>query len=195
MKRTSALLVALLCTVALWAQAPAPSTSAGQKVGIINIQQAILATAEGKTAEAALTTRFQPKRAELEKSNQDILALQQKLKAGGNTLSATAKTDLTQQITTKQRDLQRAAEDAQSDYQQAQGQLVNQVGSKMMPIITQYAKTHGYSVILDISFPWPQNPVLFASDTVNVTNDIVKLYDQAHPGAAASSSAPASKTP
>jgi outer membrane protein len=192
MKKLSALLVALLCTAALWAQAPATASTAGQKVGVINIQQAILATTEGKAAEAALTARFQPKRAELEKSNQDILALQQKLKAGGNTLSATAKSDLTEQITTKQRDLQRAAEDAQSDYQQAQGQLVNQVGSKMMPIITKYAQDHGYSVILDISFPWPQNPVLFANDSANVTNDIVKLYDQAHPSSA---SAPASKTP
>lgn len=193
MKRTSVLLVGLLCTVALWAQAPAASSPAGSKVGIINIQQAILTTAEGKKAEAGLTTRFQPKRAELEKSNQDILALEQKLKAGGNTLSATAKSDLSSQITTKQRDLQRAAEDAQSDFQQAQGQLVNQIGSKMMPIITKYAQAHGYGVILDISLPWPQNPVLYANDSANITNDIVKLYDQASPGSAAA--APATKTP
>jgi outer membrane protein len=43
-------------------------------------------------------------------------------------------------------------------------------------------------VVLDVSNP--QTPVLWAASAVDITNDIVKLYDQAYPGTAA---APAAK--
>ncbi|MGB8477077.1 MAG: hypothetical protein WCE61_23610, partial [Candidatus Acidiferrum sp.] len=54
----------------------------------------------------------------------------------------------------------------------------------------------GYSVILDTS--GQNSPILYASDQVNVTQEIVRLYDQAYPvktGAAPATSKPATKPP
>ncbi len=44
-----------------------------------------------------------------------------------------------------------------------------------MALITKYSRDHGYAVIFDVSNP--QSPVLYVSDTVDITSDIVKLYD------------------
>jgi outer membrane protein len=60
----------------------------------------------------------------------------------------------------------------------------------MNPIINQYATQNGYAVILDVSNQ--QGGVIFGAADVNVTPDIIKLYDQAHPGTAA---APAAAKP
>ena len=46
----------------------------------------------------------------------------------------------------------------------------------MMAVIEKYAKDNGFSLILDVS---NQNtPVLYASSGIDITSDIVSLYDK-----------------
>jgi len=159
-------------------------------MAVINIQEAIMTTAEGKKLDAALQARFAPKRAEIESAQKEITTLQNQLNAGGNTMSQTAKDDLNRQIQTKQRDAQQNMDNAQSDYQTAQTDLMNTVGGKMMPILKSYAEEHGYTAVIDVSLPWPQSPVLYYNPGTVITSDIVKLYDQAHPVTASSTGKP-----
>ncbi len=60
---------------------------------------------------------------------------------------------------------------------------MNQIGSRIMDVIIKYCTAHGYSMVVDVSNP--QTPVLWADPSVDITNDIVKLYDEAHPGTGA----------
>jgi outer membrane protein len=63
-----------------------------------------------------------------------------------------------------------------------------------MAVLEKYATANGYSLVLDVSNP--QTPVLWASQTIDITTEIVKLYDQANPGTGASSAAkPAGAAP
>ncbi len=180
---------ACLATLPMLAQAPAGTPA--EKVGILNIQQAILASQEGKKATADLNTRFAPKQQELAGKQKSLQALQQKLQDGGNTLSAEAKAELTRNIESQQKELQFAAEQARTDFQGAENDMVNAIGNKMVKIVNDYAQKNGYAVILDVSFPWPQNPVLFASEGINITDLIVKLYDAANPVVGGASARPA----
>lgn len=205
MKLRSLLLVGGLCAVllpsGLFAQvkpaapaAPAPSgpptVTGPSKVAVINIQEAIMTTAEGKKLDAALQARFAPKRTEIENAQKEITALQNQINAGGNTMSAQAKDDLNRQLQSKQRDAQQNMDNAQSDYQNAQTDLMNTVGGKMMPILKNYAEEHGYTAVIDVSLPWPQSPVLYYNPGTVITSDIVKLYDQAHPVTASTTGKP-----
>jgi outer membrane protein len=176
------------------ATAPAAAAPAGpSKIGIINIQKAILSTQEGKKLAAQLNARFAPRIAEINNEKKQIDALQKQLADGGNTMSAGAKSQLTQEIATKQRDSQQTATNAQSDYQNAQTDLMNTVGTKMMPLLQQYAKQHGYTAIVDVSLPWPQSPVLYFNPGTEITDSIIRLYDQAHPAASAPAAKPGSR--
>src|SRR5260370_35772095 len=61
----------------------------------------------------------------------------------------------------------------------------------MMDVLDRYARENGFVVMLDNS---AQNtPILFASTNIDVTQDIVRLYDQAYPvkGRPAASTTPA----
>ncbi|MGH9487154.1 MAG: OmpH family outer membrane protein [Terriglobales bacterium] len=163
-----------------------PTVTGPSKIGIINIREAIMKTAEGKKLFANLQARFAPRETSLKNAQNAITALQNQLKNGGNTMSDQAKQDLSQQIQGKQRDYQQTVQNDQSDYQNAQTNVLNTVGNKMMPIIEKYAKDHGYTAIVDVSFGWPQTPVLYYNPGAVVTGDIVRLYDQAHPASVAS---------
>ena len=80
------------------------ASAQGQKVGIINIQQAIAQSADGQKAAAALQTKFTPKRNELEKMQNELNALQDQLRNQEKTLSDDARNKLMRQIDDKTRD-------------------------------------------------------------------------------------------
>lgn len=173
---------------ALPALPPSPTVTGPSKIAIVNIQQAIFSTEQGKKLDAALQARFAPKKTELNNAQDELNKLNSQLTAGGNTMSAAAKTQLQQEIASKQRDLTQNVDNAQTDYQNAQSDLLNTVGNTMMPLLKTYAVQHGYTAVIDVSMSWPQSPVLYFNPGIDITGDIVKLFDQAHPASAASSS-------
>ena len=62
-----------------------------------------------------------------------------------------------------------------------------------MQVIDKYAQQNGYAVVLDVSNP--NTPVLYASNTVDITKDIVDLYDKAAPSAPATRATSARERP
>ena len=66
---------------------------------------------------------------------------------------------------------------------------INEIGQKMMAVITDYAEEGGYSVVLDVSSP--QTPVLYADQPSNITQAVIDAYNKVHAAAAAPAAAPA----
>jgi outer membrane protein len=153
------------------------------KVAIIHVQNAILQTKDGQKAASDLQGRFAPKKADLDKKQADIAALQDTFRKGSATMSEEAKAKLTRDIDANNKSLQRDTEDAQADLDQEQGKIMQELGNKVMAVLEKFATANGYALVLDVSNP--QTPVLWASQTIDITSDIVKLYDQANPGTAA----------
>lgn len=164
-------------------------TAAPTKVGVIQIQSALIATKDGQKAAKELEDKMAPRKKELDGKQAEIRDLQERLAKGGNTLSDSAKEELTRNIDTKTKSFNRQVEDAQAELENQQRQVLNGLGQKMMQVIDKYAQANGFAIILDVS---NQNtPVLYASNTVDVTKDIIDLYDKtAFSAAAAPAAAP-----
>jgi len=157
--------------------AAAPST--GTKIGIVNIQDAIIATNEGKKEFDTLQQRFAPKQAELKALNDDVENLKKQLQASGDKLNEDARGTQVKTLETKQKSLQRNFEDAQNEFQQAEQEVVNRIGQKMLAVLEKYANANGYAVVLDVSNP--QTPVLWASQGTNITKELVDAYNAESP--------------
>jgi len=155
------------------------SLSAPVKIAVIDIQAAIIQTKDGQKAAADLKAKFGPKQSELEKKQSDIAQLQQTLSKGSNTLSEEAKQKTMQEINAKQTTLKRDAEDANADVEQEQQRLMGDLGGKMISVLNKYATENGFALVMDISSQ--QTPVLFASNTIDITRDITTLYDKVSP--------------
>jgi outer membrane protein len=175
---------------ALQAQGTAPGSATGTKIGVINVRQAIASTSEGKQAGAELQSQFAPRQSELEGLNKQINDLRQRMDAGSK-LSPEEQTRLQREGETRARQLQRKQDEYQEDVNAAQAEVFDRVGRKMIDVLDRYARENGYVAILDTS---AQNtPILFASTNIDVTQDIVKLYDNAYPvkgGAPAATTTP-----
>jgi outer membrane protein len=161
------------------------------KVAIISVQQAILQTKEGQKASADLQAKFMPRRQQLDKKQQDIQALQDQMKKGSATMSEEAKQKLTRDIDSNTKNLQRDGEDFEADVNQEEGKIMQDLGQKMMDVVIKYATQNGYAMVLDVSNQ--QTPVLWADPSADITTEIIKLYDQAHPGSGAGAPAAAPK--
>lgn len=169
--------------------AQAPPT----KIAVINIQGAMASTKEGQRAAAALQAKFDPKRKELEGKQAEIAALQGELSKGSNTMAEAKRAQLTRDIDTKTKALQRDSQDAQEELQLEQNKVLDELGQRMMVVIDKYAKDNGFAVVIDVSSQ--QTPVLWAASNVDISKDIVELYDKNAPPPAGGAPATSSTAP
>src|SRR6202050_5251528 len=169
-------MAALLMLPAVWAQS---NGAAAVKVGVISVSAAIQSSAEGKQAAAELQSQFAPRQTELDNLRKQIEDLQTRLRTTSNTLSDEEKARLAREGDQLTRSYQRKQQESQDDYTEAEREVVDRIGRKMIDVLDKYSKDNGYSVILDTS---AQNtPVIYAANTIDVTQDIIKLFDQSYP--------------
>lgn len=190
--------VCLLCTGVLAAQsfekvpeakqaASATAVPAGVsgKIAMINVQVALLNTQEGRKGVQDFQARFRPQQIELESLRKEVSEYQARLQAGARTLSPDAQAEIQREIDKRVKKGRRLEEDLQEESQLAQNELLNRISVKIKPIIDQYAKQNNLILILPIS---QQTLPIYVAPGVDITGEIVKLYDQANPVAVATSS-------
>lgn len=153
------------------------------KVGTINIQQAVVQSKDGQTAAKSLNDRFDPRKKDIEAKAQSINALEDQFRKSQNTASADALRKLQGEIDAKKKSLQRDQEDAEAEYQQEYGKVMNELGGRLMQVIDKYARDKGYSMILDVGSQ--QTPVLWIATGVDITADVIALYDANAPSSIA----------
>ncbi|MBZ5552963.1 MAG: OmpH family outer membrane protein [Acidobacteriia bacterium] len=178
----------LLGASLLFAQA-----SNASRVGVINMQTAILESIEGKKAADTLKTKYDAKTAELEKKKKEIEDLTAELKKQEKNLSEEAQTQKSKLIDTKQKELTRAGEDASNEFKQLQDEAINTIGTKIMRVIQSYASEQNYSLVIDSSSA--QGGVLYFSPTTDITTEIIRRFDAQSASAAAPKPAAAPATP
>src|SRR6476469_11107434 len=84
------------------AQAAATGTTAGNKVGIVSIQDAIANTNEGKKELEALQQKYAPRQAALQTQNDELENLKKQLQAQGDKLSEEERGSRVRSATEKQ---------------------------------------------------------------------------------------------
>ncbi|HLY60924.1 MAG TPA: OmpH family outer membrane protein [Terriglobia bacterium] len=185
------------------AQSPSAGAASG-KIGLLNIQAAILNTAEGKKSMADLDKKYQPKKAELQKMQQDIQGLEDQIQRQQTAASDTAQAQLTRQLDEKKKIFTRTQQDAQDDFTSDRSDVVSRISQKMGRVVQDFAEQNGYAAILDTVAPVFSNngqigdaqvPVYYAGKDVDITEEIVRRYDAANPVAGAASEPPAAAKP
>jgi Skp family chaperone for outer membrane proteins len=176
------------------AAAPAAAASpaaVSTKIGVVHIQDAIVATEEGKKEFDALQQKFIPKQTELKTLNDEVENLKKQYQAQSDKLSEDERATRAKAIDAKQKTLQRNYEDAQAEFQAAEQEVLNRVGGKMLKVLEKYASDNSYSLVLDVSNP-QSSPVLWANQGTVITKELVDAYNAANPvGTAAPAAKPA----
>lgn len=205
MNKTFAVFSVVAVTFASLAGAQAPAAPAGQtqvavaapagppptKIGIIAAANVMHETLVGQKQDEDLAKEFQPKKDALDKKQAQIQAWNDQATKGRATLSAEAQAKLKSDIDALTKTVQRDTEDAQAEYQDREDKITQDLGTKLMTILGDYANSHGFAVILDVSNQ--QTPVVWAAPGVSIDADIKALFDAKYPVAAAAPAAAPAK--
>jgi outer membrane protein len=149
--------------------------SAQSKIAVINLQRAVLDTAEIKKAQADLEAKFKPRQAEIQKLQYELDALQRQLQSMQGRLTPQAELELTNQAQRKQRDLQRMTEDLQADVDRDRNDILSQASQRMQEIVKKLAEERGLDAVFDAG------DTVYFKPALEITKDAVAAYDKAHP--------------
>ena len=152
------------------------ATAFGQgKIAIINLQRAVLETAQMKKARNDLATKYKPRTDALAKAQQDLNDIQTQLQSSQGKISATAEADLTTRGQRKQREVERLTEDLQADEQREQSVLLEQAQARLDAVLKKIAEEQSIDVVIDTTNRVWHKPAL------EITDAVIVAYDKAYP--------------
>ncbi len=204
MKRSLALILTLASGFVLSAAAQtspvpaAPSPTGPAKIAVIAFQVAVAQTNEGQRNFADLQKKYAPREAQLKSEGEEIDTLTKQLQAQGDKLNDEERANRARTIDDKKKKAQRDLEDAQNDMNTEMQEMYNGLASKVYDVLATYAQQQGFTLVLDVA--QQQNPVLWASDSTNITKQIIEAYNvksgvPAPPAQPATGSEPAKPAP
>lgn len=189
----AALMLPVLGAAQTPAQAPAAQSSAAitpAKIGWMDVDRAILTCDEGAKMLDDIQKYIEAKNAELDALRKEAEDLRNKANVQGPKLTDEARMDLEEKAEAKDTALQRFQQDTQKDINNRKERLTAYISKRLVPVIEKVAKAKGLDAIQVFS---PSRDA-WISPALNVTEDIVKAYNQTYPvGAAKPPAAPAGK--
>lgn len=166
-----ALAALALCAAGRVASAQA---SAPVKVGVINLQRAVLGTAEIQKANTEMQAKYKPRNDKIDQLQKDLANIQQQLQTNAS-LSPQAQQDLTSEGQRKQRDLQRMQEDLQGDVDRERNDILSKSTQKMSQVVKKIAEEKGLDLVVDST-----NAIYF-KPALEITDEAITAYNKAYP--------------
>lgn len=143
------------------------------KIALVNIQDAIVATTDGRVADQQLEAQFAPKKNKLEEEHKALEALEAKL--NDENLSDEDRKKLTKEVDDKTVLLNVETDQDDAELAAAQKKVLGELGKRMVSVIADYASRQGYSMVFDVSTS--QAPLLYAENATDITKQVVAAYE------------------
>ncbi|HTD96150.1 MAG TPA: OmpH family outer membrane protein, partial [Edaphobacter sp.] len=179
------------------AAAPVTPQAIPAKIALVAFEQAVFATNEGQRAVQEVQKKYEPRKAQIDTLAQEVDSLKKQLQSAPTTLSDEERAGRLKNVDTKEKQLNRDAEDAQTAYNADLQEAYGKVASKVSVTLKNYVSQNGFTLLLDVSNQ--QSNVMWAIPTTDVTGAVVAAYNTSSgvtaPPPSAPSAAPAASRP
>lgn len=173
----------LVCSALLALAQVAP---AQVKIAVVNMQQAVFATAEVKKADSDLQARLKPEQDRALKLRADLDSIQQQLQANAAKMTEQQQEDLNADGTRKQRELQRLTTELQEAADGARQDILPKCTQRMIEVLKKLSEEKGYDLIVESTVTY------FSKTGMDITTEATAAYDKTYPlGAPAAAAKPA----
>jgi outer membrane protein len=180
----------LLCVPGVTSVAHAqasPSQVKPQNIVTVSFNAAVLQTAEAQKSLNALEARYAPKQKQLQALNDEVESLRKQLADTSSNFSGSERATRAQSLESKEKQLQREAEDFKSDSQSESERVFQRVATKVYAFLQTFSQQHGFTAVIERgSDAYPV--VWYAASNLDITNELIKAYNAQAEGV---SSAPA----
>jgi outer membrane protein len=159
--------------------APAATAPAGPaKIAVIQFEGVVAQTNEGQRAFAELNTKYQPKQQQIKTESDEVDTLKKDLQTAGDKLSDNERQTRLRTIDEKEKTLQRNVEDARNDFSSEMNEKFGAIAQKVAAVMAKYAQDNGYTIVLDAGSQQQQSPILWASESTNISEAVVQAYNR-----------------
>ncbi|MDE1154652.1 MAG: OmpH family outer membrane protein [Acidobacteriaceae bacterium] len=207
-KLVLALAAGLVTSTYAAAQAPAATTAAPAaaadvkpeaipaKVAIIAFEQAVVATNEGQKAFADIQKKYEPKKSQIDALAAEVDSLKKQLQALPASTPDEERASRMKAIDTKEKQLNRDAEDAQNSYQADIQDALGKISQKVGAAAVKYAQDNGFTLMMNVGGNQQSpNPVLWFAAPTDITQAVINAYNVSSGIAAPAPSAPTPHRP
>ena len=164
----------------------APSALAdGQRVGVVDVQRAVLQTEDGLRAQANLKKLFENKQAELNKKQQDIQKQMEDLEKQQKVLSKDAFMKRRDELQKQAMDLQGMMVKFNQELQEKQKELTEPIFEKILGIVKRIATTDNLDLVVD------RATVAYVRGDLDLTDRCIQMYNSGGGGGGGGGAAPA----
>lgn len=175
-----------LVAVAVTALAsPMFAQSATGKVAVINVQKVLADSAAGKASYERLKKMQEDRVARAKSMEDEIRKLESDLATKRLSLSEDKLQEMSKQLADRKINMQRFAQDADREIGEARDKELMALEQKIKPVIDVLGKEMGLAAI----FNKFESGLVYASDAIDITETVVKRFNEANPATAAPAAA------
>lgn len=149
----------------------------GGSIGFVDAERAVASVKEGQAKLRELEAWAEPER-------QRVTALQTKvndLRQQINQQSAVAAEEALQELRERELSARREFEDARREFQRQleakQNEFLADVAMKVGTVASEYGKANGFDAIFVLN----AQPLVYVSESADLTDTVIKLYDERFP--------------
>ena len=147
----------------------------GTRVGIVDADLVIQDSAKGKAFFAEYENIIKAKQTEIKAKRDELVEKQKDAQAKAASLSDDKKIELGRELERMQTDLKRMREDAERETQGVLNARLDEFRKELAPLIRQVAQDKNLDMVLNYG---PNSNLVYFSDAVNITADVIKKYDE-----------------
>lgn len=147
--------------------------AADAKVGFVDMQKAVQATAAGKKAKAELEGEFEKKKKDLQKKEADLKKMGEDLEKKKGVLSEEALGKKQAEFQDEMMKYRDQVGKSQLEIQKKDRELTQPILDKMRKVIEKIAKDKGYSLVVENNAG-----ILYAAKENDLTDEVTKAFEK-----------------
>jgi outer membrane protein len=143
-------------------------------IGKVDVQRVLLTINEGKAVRDKLKKAFEEKQQILQKDQEEIKKAEEDLKKQALVLNDKAKDKKEKELQGKFMQLQQKTMQFQKEISEMENTFKKPIMTKLQEVITEVSKNAGVDFTIEVS----TTPIVYAKSDKDLTEEVVKLYDQ-----------------
>ena len=152
---------------------PVFSYSQENKIGIIDLQMVIANSRAGKAAKSAFEAEFKQKQQIIESKSSQLEAMKNEFIQNGPVMNEVTRKQKAEQIDQLDKELQRSRADFRDELQKRDYELLEKILKDLDGILQSIGKSGGFTLIIEKT----EGGVIYASPTIDITQQVIQAYD------------------
>lgn len=168
---TPARLAFALCALLLVVARTAPAEA--QKIGVVDMQRALMETEDGRKAKDQLKKLFEQRQKTLDKQQEDLKAMKDTVDKQRDVLSREVWAKKVEELQKALAELQTTYMEFQRELQAKEGEMTRPILDRMQRIMKRIGQAEGYALIMERG----EAGVVYVPSTYDLTDVLIQRYN------------------